>query len=107
MGHEGNKARSPAPRWQTKRDSFAEQYVAQLRQVYRAPPPTWDPLPQCKHIRLAMIKGRERDLPTITLRKWAKDELKAFGAVALFTCMTCVYVKMIHDHCTPCLASSS
>ena len=49
---------------------------------YRAPPPTWDPLPQCKHIRLAMIKGRERDLPTITLKKWAKDELKAFGAVA-------------------------
>ena len=40
-------------------------------------------------------------------QKWAKDELKAFDAVALFLCMTCVYVKMIHDHCTPCLASSS
>ena len=49
--------RLPAPKC---RDSFADQYVAQLRQVYRAPPPTWDPLPQRKHIRLAMIKEKEK-----------------------------------------------
>ena len=63
-GHEGNKADpSPAPTRQKEQDSFADQYVAQLRQVYSAPPPTWDPLPQYKHIRLAMIKekGKRRD----------------------------------------------
>ena len=58
-GHEGNKTDpSPAPRRRKEHDSFADQYVAQLRQVYRAPPPTWDPLPQCKHIRLTMIKKK-------------------------------------------------
>ena len=49
---------SPAPKLLKEQDSFADQYVAQLRQVYRAPPPTWDPLPQCKHIRLAMVKEK-------------------------------------------------
>ena len=30
-----------------------------LRQVYRkAEPPTWDPLPQCQHVKLAMIKEK-------------------------------------------------
>ena len=30
-----------------------------LRQVYRtAEPPTWDPLPQCQHVKLAMIKKK-------------------------------------------------
>ena len=63
-GHEGNKTEpSPASTRRKEQDSFADQYVAQLRRVYSAPPPTWDPLPQCKHIRLAMIKekGKCRD----------------------------------------------
>ena len=34
-------------------------YVTSLRQVYRtAQPPTWDPLPQCQHVKLAMIKEK-------------------------------------------------
>ena len=34
-------------------------YVTSLRQVYKtAQPPTWDPLPQCQHVKLAMIKGK-------------------------------------------------
>ena len=58
-GHKKNKADpSPAPTRRKEQDSFADQYVAQLRQVYSAPPPIWDPLPQCKHIRLAMIKEK-------------------------------------------------
>ena len=37
---------------------FAE-FVTSLRQVYRtAQPPTWDPLPQCQHVKLAMIKEK-------------------------------------------------
>ena len=33
--------------------------VSSLRQVYRtAEPPTWDPLPQCQHVKLAMIKEK-------------------------------------------------
>ena len=33
--------------------------VTSLRQVYRtAQPPTWDPLPQCQHVKLAMIKEK-------------------------------------------------
>ena len=28
------------------------------KQVYQAPPPTWDPLPQCGHIKLAMIREK-------------------------------------------------
>ena len=35
------------------------EFVTSLRQVYRtAQPPTWDPLPQCKHVKLAMIKEK-------------------------------------------------
>ena len=35
-----------------------------LKQIYQAPPPTWDPLPQCGHIKLAMIreKGKRRGI---------------------------------------------
>ena len=34
-------------------------FVTNLRQVYRtAQPPTWDPLPQCQHVKLAMIKEK-------------------------------------------------
>ena len=38
--------------------------VERLKQVYQAPPPTWDPLPQCGHIKLAMIreKGKRRGI---------------------------------------------
>ena len=33
--------------------------MSSLRQVYRtAEPPTWDPLPQCQHVKLAMIKEK-------------------------------------------------
>ena len=33
--------------------------MTSLRQVYRtAQPPTWDPLPQCQHVKLAMIKEK-------------------------------------------------
>ena len=32
--------------------------VDRLKQVYQAPPPTWDPLPQCGHIKLAMIREK-------------------------------------------------
>ena len=140
-GHERRKTDpSPAPKRLKRQDSFADQYVTQLRQVYRAPPPIWDPLPQCKHIRLVMIKEKGRqyvgadkeivaskvegkvadilkvkksvDMDAIFddgifdkkgcqvilveagpgmgktslayyySQKWAKDELKAFGAVA-------------------------
>ena len=34
-------------------------FVTNLREVYRtAQPPTWDPLPQCQHVKLAMIKEK-------------------------------------------------
>ena len=33
--------------------------MANLQQVYKtAQPPTWDPLPQCQHVKLAMIKEK-------------------------------------------------
>ena len=39
-------------------------YKDRLKQVYQAPPPTWDPLPRCGHIKLAMIreKGKRRGI---------------------------------------------
>ena len=40
-------------------DPSVNQFVTDLRQVYRtAQPPTWDPLPQCQHVKLAMIKEK-------------------------------------------------
>ena len=40
-------------------DPSVNQFVTNLRQVYRtAQPPTWDPLPQCQHVKLAMIKEK-------------------------------------------------
>ena len=34
-------------------DPSVNQFVTNLRQVYRtAQPPTWDPLPQCQHVKL-------------------------------------------------------
>ena len=42
-----------------KEDPCVNQFVTDLRQVYRtAQPPTWDPLPQCQHVKLAMIKEK-------------------------------------------------
>ena len=41
-----------------RQDDCAE-FVTSLRQVYRTTqPPTWDPLPQCQHVKLAMIKEK-------------------------------------------------
>ena len=40
-------------------DPSVNQFVTNLRQVYKtAQPPTWDPLPQCQHVKLAMIKEK-------------------------------------------------
>ena len=33
-------------------------YVDKLKRVYQTPPTTWLPLPNCKHIKLAMIKEK-------------------------------------------------
>ena len=39
--------------------SHCAEFVTNLQQVYRtAQPPTWDPLPQCQHVKLAMIKEK-------------------------------------------------
>ena len=58
-------------------------YVDRLKQVYRAPPPTWDPLPQCGHIKLAMIreKGKRRGGADETMvRHQVKGEIEAIVA---------------------------
>ena len=40
-------------------DPSVNQFVTNLRKMYRTDqPPTWDPLPQCQHVKLAMIKGK-------------------------------------------------
>ena len=40
-------------------DPSVNHFVTDLRQVYRtAQPPTWDPLTQCQHVKLAMIKEK-------------------------------------------------
>ena len=57
----------PDPKKQ-KEDPCVE-FVTNLRQVYRtAQPPTWDPLPQCSHVKLAMIKrkGKQYECETKT-----------------------------------------
>ena len=58
-------------------------YVDRLKQVYRAPPPTWDPLPQCGHIKLAMVreKGKRRGGADETMvRHLVKGEVDAILA---------------------------
>ena len=57
-------------------------YVDRLKQVYRAPPPTWDPLPQCRHIKLAMIreKGKRRGADETMVRHHVKGEVEAIMA---------------------------
>ena len=59
----------PDPKRRKQQDHCAE-FVTNLRQVYRtAQPPTWDPLPQCQHVKLAMIKEKGKrygsDIKTI------------------------------------------
>ena len=47
------------PNRQEEQDQPCAEFVSTLRQVYRtAQPPTWDPLPQCQHVKLAMIKEK-------------------------------------------------
>ena len=42
-----------------QQDKACGEFVTNLRQVYRtAQPPTWDPLPHCQHVKLAMIKEK-------------------------------------------------
>ena len=58
-------------------------YVDRLKQIYRGPPPTWDPLPQCEHIKLAMIreKGKRRGGADETMvRHHVKGEVEAIVA---------------------------
>ena len=44
---------------ENQQDQSCAEFVSSLRQVYRtAEPPTWDPLPQCQHVKLAMIKEK-------------------------------------------------
>ena len=37
---------------------FFSKLVDRFKQVYQAPPPTWDPLPRYRHIKLAMIREK-------------------------------------------------
>ena len=42
-----------------QQDKACAEFETNLRQMYRtAQPPTWDPLPQCQHVKLAMIKEK-------------------------------------------------
>ena len=42
-----------------RKEDYCAEFVTRLRQVYsKAQPPTWDPLPQCSHVKLAMIKDK-------------------------------------------------
>ena len=42
-----------------EQDQPCAEFVTNLQQVHKtAQPPTWDPLPQCQHVKLAMIKEK-------------------------------------------------
>ena len=44
---------------ENQQDQSCAEFASSLRQVYRtAQPPTWDPLPQCQHVKVAMIKEK-------------------------------------------------
>ena len=44
---------------ENQQDLSCAEFMSSLRQVYRTTePPTWDPLPQCQHVKLAMIKEK-------------------------------------------------
>ena len=50
----------PRPKRRKEQDPCVE-FVDSLRQVYSTTqPPTWDPLPQRQHVKLAMIKKKEK-----------------------------------------------
>ena len=58
-------------------------YVDRLKKVYRAPPPNWNPLPTCEHIKLAMIrvKGMRRGEADETMvKQQVKGEVEAIVA---------------------------
>ena len=47
------------PDLEKRKEDYCAKFVTRLRQVYsKAQPPTWDPLPQCGHVKLAMIKRK-------------------------------------------------
>ena len=44
---------------QHPKEDYCAEFVTRLRQEYsKAKPPSWDPLPQCSHVKLAMIKEK-------------------------------------------------
>ena len=54
-------------------------FVTDLRQIYReAQPPTWDPLPQCQHVKLAMIKekGKRYDTDKMTAESRVEGDVE-------------------------------
>ena len=62
----GSSLRSDYSESQSDLHQEQDQFVTNLRLMYRtAQPPTRDPLPQCQHVKLAMIKGKRID-KTIT-----------------------------------------
>ena len=59
------------------------EYVDRLKKVYKAPPPNWNPLPKCEHIKLAMIrvKGKRRGIADeIMVRRKMRGEVEAIVA---------------------------
>ena len=69
------------PRPKPEDPSAVNQFVTNLRQMYRsAQPPTWDPLPQCQHVKLAMIKEKGK---RFACRDLTAAQSRAQGAVDL------------------------
>ena len=56
-GEKSDDGLSPDPK--KRKEDYWVEFVTRLRRVYsKAKPPTWDPLPQCSHVKLAMIKEK-------------------------------------------------
>ena len=56
-GEKSDDGLPPDPK--KRKEDYCGEFVTRLRQVYsKAKPPTWDPLPQCSHVKLAMIKEK-------------------------------------------------
>ena len=56
-GEKSDDGLPPDPK--NRKEDYCAEFVTHLRQVYsKAQPPTWDPLPQCSHVKLAMIKRK-------------------------------------------------
>ena len=55
-------------------------YVTSLQLAYKVPPPHWEPLPCCQHIKLSMIKrkGNRQGIDEITARTRALGEVGKF-----------------------------